>query len=54
MTKELGIVLTLTLIAVLSWAGWLFFESTSGLDQVDYSKKAAEPLNPVLRTDVLQ
>ncbi|HLD96583.1 MAG TPA: hypothetical protein VI794_02625 [Patescibacteria group bacterium] len=54
MTKELGIVLTLTLIAILSWVGWLFFEGASGLDRMDYSKKMAEPLNPVLRTDILQ
>ncbi|KRT67780.1 MAG: hypothetical protein XU08_C0001G0190 [candidate division WWE3 bacterium CSP1-7] len=54
MTKELGIILTLTLIAVLSWVGWLFFEGASGLDQIDYSKKVIEPLNPILRTDILQ
>jgi hypothetical protein len=54
MTKELAAVLILTLIATFSWVGWLFFERAAGLERVDYSEKVAEPLNPILRIDVLQ
>jgi hypothetical protein len=54
MTKYLTIVLILTLIAILSWVGWLFFENASVLSQLNFSEKSAEPLNPVLQTGILQ
>ncbi|MEX0888132.1 MAG: hypothetical protein WD940_00625 [Patescibacteria group bacterium] len=54
MTKELGVVVALTLVVLTSWVGWLFFERASILTQVDYSEKTSAPLNPILRVDLLQ
>ena len=50
----MAVVLILILVAILSGAGWLLFESASVLSRLNFSEKTAEPLNPVLPTGILQ
>ncbi|MDP1710571.1 MAG: hypothetical protein Q8L46_01370 [candidate division WWE3 bacterium] len=54
MTKELTAILILTAVAISSLVGWVFFERSSVLTQVDFSEKSAAPLNPTLNTQVLE
>lgn len=54
MTKEITAILILTAIAVTSLVGWFFFEQNSVIKRIDFSEKAAAPLNPTLNTQILQ
>lgn len=53
MTKEITVILILTIVAASSLVGWVFLERSSILTHVDFSEKTAAPLNPTLDTKIL-